>query len=111
VFECETYDWCQSAQNEFLNSFTIKSLSVADLYGGKICAALARQHPRDLFDVKILLENEDLTDIVRQAFVVYLASNSRPIPELLNPNPNLILVGNDCRLLGCKNYPALVGKV
>lgn len=89
VFECETRELCQRAQNKFLNFFTIKTLSFADLYGGKICAALARQHPRDLFDMKILLENEGLTDPVRQAFVIYLASNSRPIHELLNPNPNL----------------------
>ena len=80
---------CQRAQNEFLKFSTIKTLSFADLYGGKICAALARQHPRDLFDIKILLENEGLTESVRQAFVIYLASNSRPIHELLNPKPNL----------------------
>jgi predicted nucleotidyltransferase component of viral defense system len=35
----------------------IQVLSFADLYAGKICAALDRQHPRDLFDVKLLLEN------------------------------------------------------
>lgn len=29
-----------------------------DLYAGKLCAALDRQHPRDLFDVRLLLENE-----------------------------------------------------
>ena len=58
VFECEMHELCQSAQNDFLNFFAIKTLSFADLYGGKICAALARQHPRDLFDVKILLENQ-----------------------------------------------------
>lgn len=47
------------------------------------------REPRDLFDVKILLENEGITESVRQAFVVYLASNSRPIHELLNPTPML----------------------
>jgi predicted nucleotidyltransferase component of viral defense system len=89
VFSCETRELCQRAQNEFLSYFRVKTLSFADLYGGKICATLARQHPRDLFDTKILLENEGLTDSVRQAFVIYLASNSRPIHELLNPKPNL----------------------
>jgi predicted nucleotidyltransferase component of viral defense system len=89
VFECETHELCQRAQDEFLGFFTIKTLSFADLYGGKICAALARQHPRDLFDIKILLENEGITESVRQAFVIYLASNSRPIHELLNPKPNI----------------------
>ncbi len=89
VFECETHELCQSAQDDFLKYFTVKTLSFADLYGGKICAALGRQHPRDLFDIKMLLENEGITESVRQAFVIYLASNSRPIHELLNPNPNL----------------------
>lgn len=59
--------------------------SFADLYGGKICAALDRQHPRDLFDIKLLLENEGLTNDVRQAFVVYLAGHNRPMHELLRP--------------------------
>ena len=85
VFEYETRELCQSAQNDFLSFSTIKTLSFADLFGGKICAALSRQHPRDLFDVKILLENEGITEFVRQAFVVYLASNPRPMHELLNP--------------------------
>jgi hypothetical protein len=89
VFDCETHELYQHAQDEFLNFFTIKTLSFADLYGGKICAALSRQHPRDLFDIKILLDNEGITESVRQAFIIYLASNSRPIHELLNPKPNL----------------------
>jgi len=61
-------------------------LNYAELYAGKICAALDRQHPRDLFDIKLLYENEGLTDQVRQAFVTYLASSPRPMHELLNPN-------------------------
>jgi len=55
------------------------------LYGGKICAALDRQHPRDLFDVKLLLDNEGITDKIRTAFIVYLISHNRPMNELLNP--------------------------
>jgi predicted nucleotidyltransferase component of viral defense system len=89
VFDCETHVLCQSAQDQFLSFFRVKTLSFADIYAGKICAALARQHPRDLFDVKILLENEGITESIRQAFVIYLASNSRPIHEILNPTPNL----------------------
>ncbi len=44
-----------------------------------------RQHPRDLFDVKWLLENEGLTDEIRKALLVYLSSHNRPIAELLSP--------------------------
>lgn len=61
-------------------------LSSAELYAGKLCAALSRQHPRDLFDVKLLLETTGITNEIRQAFVVYLAGNTRPIHELLLPN-------------------------
>ena len=60
-------------------------LHFADIFGGKICATLDRQHPRDIFDVKYLLDNEGLTDDVRKAFIVYLISHSRPIHEILNP--------------------------
>ena len=76
---------CKRAEKEFELSITTKVLSIADIYGGKICAALDRQHPRDFFDVKLLLENEGLTDEVRRAFVVYLASHDRPMNELLKP--------------------------
>lgn len=51
-----------SVQVEFGKFAAINVVSLAELYGGKICAALDRQHPRDLFDVKLLLENEGLTD-------------------------------------------------
>ncbi|MBL1376151.1 nucleotidyl transferase AbiEii/AbiGii toxin family protein [Zobellella iuensis] len=61
-------------------------VSFADLYAGKICAALDRQHPRDLFDIKQLLDNEGLTDDLRKALLVYIISHPRPIAELLRPN-------------------------
>ena len=57
-----------------------------DLYAGKICAALDRQHPRDLFDVSLLLENEGLTKSLRKALLIYLISHPRPVEELLAPN-------------------------
>lgn len=60
-------------------------LSIPDLYAGKICAALDRQHPRDLFDVKLLLENEGLTDDLVRTFLVYLISHNRTMAELLQP--------------------------
>ena len=74
-----------AVEAEFEQSVSTRVLSLADLYGGKLLAALDRQHPRDLFDVKVLLEAEGLSDEIRTAFVVYLASHSRPIAELLDP--------------------------
>ncbi len=58
----------------------------SDLYAGKICAALDRQHPRDLFDVKWLLDNEGVTNSLRKALLVYMISHNRPIAELLRPH-------------------------
>ncbi len=85
VFATEERELTRSTEEMFELSVTAQTLSVADLYGGKLCAALDRQHPRDLFDVMVLLENEGITEHIRKAFVVYLASHDRPINELLDP--------------------------
>jgi predicted nucleotidyltransferase component of viral defense system len=63
----------------------IQVTSLADLYAGKIVAALDRQHPRDLFDVRELLANEGISDDLRRAFIVYIASHDRPMAEVLAP--------------------------
>lgn len=57
-----------------------------DLYAGKLCAALDRQHPRDFFDVRGLLENEGISDALMDVFIVYLISSNQPISKLLQPN-------------------------
>jgi nucleotidyltransferase AbiEii toxin of type IV toxin-antitoxin system len=85
VFPSEERELSRRAEEMFELSVSARALSLADLYGGKLCAALDRQHPRDLFDVKILLDNEGITDDIRKAFVVYLASDDRPMHELLDP--------------------------
>lgn len=64
----------------------IQVVSNADLYAGKLVAALDRQHPRDLFDVRDLLANEGITDDLRRAFIVYLLSHNRPFAEVLDPS-------------------------
>ena len=84
VYEPALMEVCESVEEEF-GYVETPVVALADLYAGKICAALDRQHPRDLFDVKGLLENEGLTDEIRKAFIVYLSSHNRPIAELLRP--------------------------
>jgi len=64
----------------------VQLVSQAALYGGKICAALDRQHPRDLFDVMLLLDNEGISRDMFNAFLVYLISHNRPMSELLAPH-------------------------
>ena len=63
----------------------VQVVSLPDLYGGKICAALDRQHPRDLFDVKLLLNQGGLDRSVFVGFLVYLLGHPRPLNEVLNP--------------------------
>ena len=60
-------------------------VSFADLYAGKIVAALDRQHPRDLFDVRDLLATEGIDHDLRKAFIVYVLSHNRPMAEVLAP--------------------------
>ena len=85
IYEPEVMQLSQRAQDLFEMSVNSKTLSFAELYGGKICAALDRQHPRDLFDVHLLFENEGIDEQTRKAFLVYLISHPRPIVEVLNP--------------------------
>ncbi|PJB72880.1 MAG: nucleotidyltransferase [Alphaproteobacteria bacterium CG_4_9_14_3_um_filter_47_13] len=77
---------CDKAQDIYDVSAVINIVPVGQLYGGKICAALDRQHPRDLFDVKYLLENEGFSDEVRRGFIFCLLGSDRPINEVVSPN-------------------------
>jgi predicted nucleotidyltransferase component of viral defense system len=63
----------------------IQLVSFADLYAGKMAAALDRQHPRDLFDVQYLLANEGIDEVLFQTFLTYILSHNRPAHELLQP--------------------------
>ncbi len=76
---------CKKAEELFELTLKTQCLSTADLYGGKICAALDRQHPRDLFDIKLLIENEGIDESIIRVFIFYLISHDRPIVEVLNP--------------------------
>lgn len=84
VFEPELRDVSPSVEETF-GFAQMKVVSFADLYAGKLVAALDRQHPRDLFDVRDLLADEGITDDLRKAFIVYLISHDRPISEVVVP--------------------------
>lgn len=74
-----------AVQEQFGKFAEIKVMSKGELFGGKICAALDRQHPRDLFDVHSLLEEEGITEETKQGFIAALLSHSHSIHEMLNP--------------------------
>ena len=78
------------AQALFSKNIQAPSLSVSELYGSKLVAALDRQHPRDLFDVKKMYETQELTTEIVDCFIVYLAGHNRPVHEVLFPNPQPI---------------------
>ena len=84
VYEPELLAVSRRVEEEF-GFAEMAVVSFADLYGGKLVAALDRQHPRDLFDVRDLLANEGVTDPVRTTFIVYLLSHDRPMADVLAP--------------------------
>ena len=84
VFEPKIMQIAPSVEDQFGYAET-QVVSFDDLYAGKLVAALDRQHPRDLFDVRDLLRNEGLSTSLRQAFLAYIVSHNRPAIEVLAP--------------------------
>lgn len=78
-------DVCKTVEGT-VGSASMQVMNIKELYAGKLCAALDRQHPRDLFDVKLLLENEGIDEELMNILLVYIMSSSRPMAELLSPN-------------------------
>lgn len=77
-------DIVETVEDEF-GFAAIQVVSLPDLYGGKICAALDRQHPRDFYDVKMLLESQGIDRSIFNGFITYLLSHPRPLAEVLDP--------------------------
>ena len=82
VDEPELMEICAKAEDQF-GYAQINVMSFADLFAGKIAAALDRQHPRDLFDIHQLLENERITDDLRETLIVYLIGHARSPAQML----------------------------
>jgi len=85
VYEPKIRVLCKKAQSEFKTYAEVQLLSMEDIYAGKFCAALDRQHPRDLFDVMNFFKHHKFTDRLKDAFLVYLISGNRPIAEMISP--------------------------
>lgn len=76
----------ETAKSTFKRDAEILCLDSNDLFAGKICAALDRQHPRDFFDLYMFLEKFPYTRELHLAFMIYLLSSRRPISELIKPH-------------------------
>ena len=70
------------AQEEFGLYCEANIVPLTQLYGGKIAAALSRQHPRDLFDVRHM--DIPLADC-REGLIFCLLGSDRPIHESSAP--------------------------
>src|SRR5258708_33492346 len=79
VLPVERLDFVQSAQETFTANVRLPILQVAELYGSKLVAAMDRQHPRDLFDVHVMLARYGLPPDFVDCFVAYLAGHNRPV--------------------------------
>lgn len=86
-------------------------VSFPDLYGGKIVAALDRQHPRDLFDMRDLLAHEGIDDNLRRAFIVYLLSHGRPMHEVLTARRKDIAREFERGFAGMTDRPVELGEL
>lgn len=74
---------CEKAQSLFGVEVDARIVSMPQLYGGKISAALSRQHPRDLFDIKQM--DIPLAD-VKSGLIFCLLGSDRPIHESFAPS-------------------------
>jgi hypothetical protein len=94
-----------ATQALFAQAVTLPILDTAELYGSKLVAALDRQHPRDLFDVRIMLDRIGLNDDILNCFIAYLAAHNRPIHEVLFPRPKPLAVVFRSQFLGMTREP------
>lgn len=87
----------------------IQVLDFNDLYAGKLAAALSRQHPRDLFDVGLLLDTGRLDAGLWRTFLVYLTASPRPTWELLEPGePRDLATVHRTQFAGMTAWPTTV---
>ena len=81
--DIETKQLCEKAKDEFGLTCFANIVSWSQLFGGKIAAALSRQHPRDLFDCRGI--SPDDFNAVKDGFMLCLLGSDKPIIESLQP--------------------------
>ena len=81
--DVQTIPLSEKAQEEFSLFCEASVVPLTQLYGGKIAAALSRQHPRDLFDVKYM---DIPLSKCREGLIFCLLGSDRPIHESFAPS-------------------------
>jgi hypothetical protein len=100
-----TMAFSSAASDALLADLELPLASPEDVYGGKLVAAMDRQHPRDLFDVRELFSHGGITPGIRRCFVVYLASHNRTFHEVLFPRPKDISLEYEGSFAGMTTKP------
>ncbi|PSR04788.1 MAG: nucleotidyltransferase [Bacteroidetes bacterium SW_11_45_7] len=85
LFPTRTMLLSEKAQEDFDVFTEIQVVSYGQLYGGKVVAALDRQHPRDLFDIDQFMKSKKVTEEIKKGIVFFLLCSGRPVNELLKP--------------------------
>ena len=83
--DIEKLQLCEKAKDEFGLTCFANIVSWSQLFGGKIAAALSRQHPRDLFDCRGITSDD--FNAVKDGFMLCLLGSDKPVIESLQPNP------------------------
>lgn len=86
IGDAKQYVLCEVAQETFNSFVEMNLVPTSQLFGGKIVAAMDRQHPRDIFDTKMLLDRDGLSDEIMKGFLFALFSSKRPLHEILDPS-------------------------
>lgn len=86
IADTELVVLCDKAQEAFNKFCEVRMVPRKQLWGGKINAALDRQHPRDLFDIQNLINEVGYSPDIKEGFIFFLLCSKRPIHELLNPH-------------------------
>lgn len=84
--DIELHHLRKKAQDEFNRFCEMQIVPLGQLFEGKIVAALDRQHPRDLFDFRKMMEVIGFTNDVSEGFLFCLLSSKRPVHEILRPS-------------------------
>jgi predicted nucleotidyltransferase component of viral defense system len=99
------------AEDLFATEVTVPSLAQEELYGGKIVAALDRQHPRDFFDVREMLLRRHLDQAVLDCFVGYLSGHNHTVHEILFSQDKSMTVLYEQQFQGMTSEPVSLAEL
>lgn len=99
------------ARGLFTTDLSVPVMAEAELYGSKLVAAMDRQHPRDLFDVRGLYARDGLTPEIVECFVCYLAGHNRPVHEVLFSRDQDMSSAFENEFAGMAQDPLTIGEL